>query len=76
MDQANNLKKALAQSRPQWQLKLKELGQELWRDKAGFIGVVLIVSLVLMAVFAPFISPHDPTDQDLNARLAPPFWYA
>lgn len=59
----------------EWLGKLKELGQELNRDKAGLIGVVLITALVLMAFFAPTISPHDPTEQDLTARLAPPVWY-
>ena len=55
--------------------KVKELGQELRRDKAGLIGVVLITALVLMALFAPYVAPHDPTEQDLTARLVPPVWY-
>lgn len=55
--------------------KIRELGRELARDKAGLIGVLLITALVLMAIFAPYIAPHDPTEQDLTARLAPPVWY-
>ena len=55
--------------------KIKELGRELGRDKAGLIGVLLITALVLMALFAPYIAPNDPTEQDLTARLAPPVWY-
>ena len=55
--------------------KIRELGRELARDKAGLIGVLLITALVLMALFAPYIAPHDPTEQDLTARLAPPVWY-
>ena len=54
--------------------KLKELGLELWRDKAGFFGMVLMALLVLMAIFAPLLAPHDPTVQDLRARLLPPVW--
>ncbi len=72
---ANDLEQALSRSRYEWVDKLKELGRELRRDTAGFIGVVLITALVLMAVFAPLISPHDPTEQDLTARLVPPVWY-
>ena len=53
---------------------LKELGLELWRDKAGFFGMALMVFLVLMAVFAPLLAPHDPAFQDLRARLLPPVW--
>ena len=34
-----------------------------------------MVSLtVAMALLAPFLSPHDPLEQDLAARLRPPFW--
>ncbi|GAC1549840.1 MAG: ABC transporter permease [Vulcanimicrobiaceae bacterium] len=35
-------------------------------------GLVLLV-LVIAAVFAPLIAPHDPQHQDLLARLTPPF---
>ncbi len=72
---AETLEKALEKNRYEWVEKLQELGRELKRDKAGLIGVILITALVLMAVFAPMIAPHDPTDQDLTARLAPPVWY-
>ena len=48
--------------------------QELWRDKAGFTGIVLIAALVFMALAAPLIAPHDPSAQDLRARLMPPVW--
>lgn len=75
MTNANDLEQTITQNRYEWLGKLKELGQELKRDKAGLIGVILISSLVLMALFAPYISPHDPTEQDLAARLVPPFWY-
>ena len=72
---AETLEKALEKSRYEWVEKLLELGRELKRDKTGLIGMILITALVLMAVFAPYISPHDPTDQDLTARLVPPVWY-
>lgn len=70
-----NLEQALTQNRSEWLDKLWELGQELKRDKAGLIGVILIAALILMALSAPYISPHDPAEQDITARLAPPFWY-
>lgn len=54
--------------------KIKELGLELWRDKAGFIGVVMMTLLLLMAFTAPWIAPHDPAAQNLRARLVPPAW--
>jgi peptide/nickel transport system permease protein len=48
--------------------------QELWRDKTGFTGMLLIAALVFMALAAPLLAPHDPSDQDLMARLKPPVW--
>ena len=36
-------------------------------------GVILLVAM-LLAVFAPWIAPHDPLDQDLLHMLAPPMW--
>jgi peptide/nickel transport system permease protein len=49
-------------------------GRELWRDKAGFVGVLMIAALVFMACAAPLLSPCDPAAQDLRARLKPPVW--
>jgi peptide/nickel transport system permease protein len=75
MTKTSNLEQALTQNRFERLDKLTELGRELKRDKAGLIGLLLITALVLMALLAPYISPHDPTEQDLTARLVPPFWY-
>lgn len=47
---------------------------ELWHDKAGLFGVCFLTLLVLVAIFAPLVAPHDPADQDLVNRLRPPFW--
>ncbi|WP_299483715.1 ABC transporter permease [uncultured Roseibium sp.] len=33
-----------------------------------------LLLLVLAAIFAPMISPHDPLEQDLFAARLPPFW--
>jgi peptide/nickel transport system permease protein len=57
-------------------LRLRKLAQELWRDRTGFIGMVLIAALVFMALAAPLLAPHDPNIQDLRARLKPPAWTA
>jgi peptide/nickel transport system permease protein len=50
------------------------LAEELWRDKAGFIGFVVIVALVAMAICAPLLAPYDPAAQDIVMRLQPPAW--
>ncbi len=50
--------------------------RDLWRDKAGLFGILVVLGLVLLAVFAPLIAPYDPSAQSLTNRLAPPFWEA
>lgn len=49
---------------------------DLWKDKAGFFGLMFLVVLVLLAVFAPLIAPYDPAAQQLTDRLQPPAWTA
>ena len=48
------------------------LSTRLKKDKAASVGLILIVILVLLGVFAPQLSPHDPLAQDLSNRLQPP----
>lgn len=36
------------------------------------ISIVILLLIVLMAIFAPLIAPHDPNTQNLLARLKPP----
>jgi peptide/nickel transport system permease protein len=38
------------------------------------IGGGILLAIVLMAVLAPVLAPHDPYEQDLFKRLLPPFW--
>ncbi|MDN7181821.1 ABC transporter permease [Caballeronia sp. SEWSISQ10-4 2] len=40
------------------------------------LGAVLLGLIVLAAVFAPVLAPHDPYGQDLSRRLVPPVWSA
>lgn len=38
----------------------------------GAIGILLLVTLVLMAILAPYIAPHNPLKQNLRWRNSPP----
>ena len=43
---------------------------------AGFmIGATALGIIVFVAIFAPWLSPHDPFDQQLARKLIPPVWY-
>ncbi|MCX7380128.1 MAG: ABC transporter permease [Alphaproteobacteria bacterium] len=42
------------------------------RKIAASIGAVIVLGVLLMAIFAPLLVPHDPFAQDLNLRLVPP----
>ena len=37
--------------------------------------IFIIVTLVVSAVFAPFVAPNEPIKQDLRAKTDAPFWY-
>lgn len=52
--------------------KLSYLFRLLRRDKSGIIGLVMFSVVLFAAVFAPYISTHDPLDQDLSASKMPP----
>ena len=45
-----------------------------FRHLATLLGAVIIGTAVLVAIFAPYLVPHDPFAQDLNQRLIPPVW--
>lgn len=47
---------------------LKRGGPRLW------IGAALVAMLVLAAIFAPVLAPHDPLEQDLMSAQLPPAW--
>jgi peptide/nickel transport system permease protein len=39
----------------------------------GF-GAFIVFAVLLIAIIAPLVAPHDPFAQDLNQRLVPPEW--
>ena len=48
--------------------------QSPWSDRGLVLGGFVVLIFVVVAVASPWISPHDPLDQDLMASLLPPFW--
>lgn len=51
----------------------------VWRKMRGntgaLIGGTLLAVIILIALLAPLLAPHDPIAQDLSRRLLPPFWH-
>jgi dipeptide transport system permease protein len=51
---------------------------EFWQyfraNKGAVFGLVVLVLLVLMAIFAPLLAPHPPNEQYRDALLMPPAW--
>ena len=43
-------------------------------NRLALASAVLVLIFVLMAIFAPWIAPHDPNETDLFRRLQPPGW--
>jgi peptide/nickel transport system permease protein len=66
--------------RPYYELdrfKLSER-QRLWRkflrNPIGLVGAVILLTVLMGAVFAEYVAPHEPNRQRLIARFKPPFW--
>nr|WP_245513311.1 ABC transporter permease [Enterovirga rhinocerotis] len=47
-----------------------------WQHKSLVFGGAVLAIIVLIAIFAPLLSPHDPYTQNLARRTVPPVWYA
>ncbi len=50
--------------------------QRAWRNfrnnKSALVGLVLIIGLVIVAIFAPWIAPHDPLEQSVIDKFEAP----
>ncbi|MGC9333713.1 MAG: ABC transporter permease [Anaerolineae bacterium] len=56
--------------------RLAYAGRFLWRDRSGVIGLLMFLTVVFAAVFAPLVAPYDPLEQNLRAAKMPPAWTA
>jgi peptide/nickel transport system permease protein len=48
----------------------------LWRLKLAVGAGLILLVIVLGAIFAPYLAPHDPLATDITMRLKPPGWMA
>jgi ABC-type dipeptide/oligopeptide/nickel transport system permease subunit len=59
---------------PRWWRRAlsSDLFRELTHSFTGMLGLLVVVCMSLLALLAPWISPHDPNAQSLADRLEPP----
>ena len=55
---------------------LRNLRREFRRSALAKTGLVLVVLVLAVAIFAPFVAPHDPTEQNLENRRQPPLGFS
>ncbi|MCD8322333.1 MAG: ABC transporter permease [Oscillospiraceae bacterium] len=54
--------------------QFREVWRRLRRNKLAMVGMVIVVFLVFVAVFANFLAPYDPSAQNISDRLMYPCW--
>lgn len=55
---------------------IQNLRSELRRSSLAKLGLIIILIIIVTAVFAPFLAPHNPTDQDLEESNLPPLGFS
>jgi peptide/nickel transport system permease protein len=48
--------------------------KSLIKSKTGFLGLIVVILIIFIAVFANFLSPMDAQKQDILHKYAAPFW--
>ena len=69
------MEKEKAQKNPLDRHPMLEQLSQLWRNKTAVLGLIIITTFILTAVFAPLLSPHDPLETSLYDQLKPPVWH-
>jgi peptide/nickel transport system permease protein len=49
--------------------------KKCWPHKNLRFGLIVLGLIVLVAIFAPLVAPHDPYTQQIISRRLPPIWY-
>jgi len=54
--------------------RIYEFIKQFKKNKSAVVGFFIVISLIILAIFAPIIAPYIPIEQNLADRLIPPFW--
>jgi len=52
--------------------ELQRIYRRFVRHKGGTVGFCILLAFFLLAVFAPWVAPYSPTEQNYTAALSPP----
>jgi peptide/nickel transport system permease protein len=58
--------------------EFRSFSRRFFRNPLGVVGLLIVVLLIVVAAFAPWIATHDPYLPDLGSRLAAPnanYWF-
>jgi peptide/nickel transport system permease protein len=64
------LRAPVAVEERQWVMTLRRLA----RRRTAVFGLGVVIIVLLAALFAPWLAPFDPLEQDINERLREPGW--
>lgn len=53
---------------------IKEFFTHFTRNKGAVIGLIFLLLMVLLAIFAPYVAPYSPIEQFRDHMLQPPAW--
>jgi ABC-type dipeptide/oligopeptide/nickel transport system permease subunit len=59
-----------------WWQSFKNFLHDLVRHPLALLGGIIVIVYLFLAVFAPILTPHNPTQGDLRIRLTPPAWHS
>lgn len=54
--------------------RMREFWYYFRENRGAVFGLWVFAAFIILALFAPLIAPHDPTQQFRDALLKPPFW--
>lgn len=52
----------------------KEFWQAFSRNKGAVAGLLFMLLVIFCAIFAPWVAPHNPSEQYRDFLLTPPVW--
>lgn len=69
--ESSTVKPVVTNNRPSSLLRWTRL---LLRSKTGTVGLIIVFIVFFIAIFAPYIAPHDPAKTNPAVMLKPPVW--